>query len=106
MEYFLLCFVSFLIGWNISENYTRWKLKRYVTKHMDKTAGEPNYHRVHIRIEKKDETFIAYMTETGEFLAQSTSAKELVALLKEYFNDQVTNLVVTEGLEHIAKYAK
>lgn len=80
--------------WNLSYHYTRWKLRRYVKYHMDKAANEPEYRRVQVKIEKNNETLAAYRVDNNAFIAQSTSGKELVALLKEYFNDAVTRIDV------------
>lgn len=99
------------VGWilsvvaavHLTYHYTRHRLRQYVKYHMDKNAV-PEYRQVRIRVEKQDEILFAYQCDTGEFLAQSSSAKELVRLLKEYFSDQVTSIKVTEGLEYIQKY--
>ena len=106
MELFLVGLVSFLIGWNISENYTRFRLKRYVKGHMDKTANEPEYERVQIRVEKRNETLVAYRIDDGTYLAQSDSGKELVALLKQHFSGQTVNITIhkDDGADHISKY--
>lgn len=105
MEMFLACLVSFLIGWNIAENYTRYKLRRQVKRHMDKTA-EPEYERVQIRVEKKDEVLYAYRVDNDAFLAQSNSGKELVALLKDCFRGQLVHVTIhaDDGAEHISKW--
>lgn len=102
-------FVSFLIGWNLSENYTKRQLRRYVQKRMDEDAAEPEYERIPIRIVKHDDgQFYAYRADNDMFLSKADSGEGLVLRLKENFSDRSrpVRFAVHEedGLQHIRPY--
>ncbi len=98
--------ISFLIGWNLSENHTRRKLKNYVKNKMEADLDEPEFERIQIRIEKHGEELFAYRVDNGTFLSQSKSGKELVASIKELFKDQMVNIVIhhEDGAEYVQEY--
>lgn len=104
MEYILIAIVSFLIGWNFSENHTRRSLKKYVKQKMDSSLDDITVERVHIRVEKQGTKFSAYRVDDNVCLGRSDSAKELVRLIKVSFGHRAVTVQVVEGLEYIREY--
>lgn len=104
IEIGLASIVSFLIGWNLSENHTRKQLKEYVKSKMN--TEEPQVEKVQIRVEKVDNTLFAYRVDNGFFLGQSKSGKELVDILREVFDDKIVNVVIhtDDGAEYIKEF--
>ena len=102
----IISIVSFLIGWNVSDNYQRYKLNRYVKAKMNESLDDIEVEQIHIRVEKHGTTFIAYRVEDDKVLGEAESGKRLVEKLKEYFADKIVNIVIhtDDGADYIKKY--
>lgn len=102
----IVSIVSFLVGWNLSENNTKRQLRKYVTNKMEAANAEPEYERIQIRVEKQGNNLLAYRVDNNLFLSQSHSGKELVRNLKEMFDNKTVNIVIhkDDGAEYIQEY--
>ena len=75
-----------LHGWALRERHATRTLERFLKQAQEET--EEDSELIHIVIEKHNDTFFVYDSETKSFMAQGSTKEELEENLKKRYPDQ------------------